>query len=74
MPTDRYDWQAVDADTYDGAPDSHCAVGYGRTEADAIAALIELEDGKYAEQEMSDAEREARLADEHFGCYPTEER
>ena len=42
-----FDWQAVDDDTYDGAPDSATRnhIGYGRTEAEAISDLMEkLED------------------------------
>lgn len=39
-PTARFDWSAV-TDDYDGAPDSHCPVGRGATEAEAIADLRE---------------------------------
>ncbi len=43
IPTDAYDWSAVDDDTYDGAPDSgnRNQVGYGATEAEAVADLME---------------------------------
>jgi hypothetical protein len=34
-----FDWCAVDDDTYDGAADSHCQIGYGATERDAIDDL-----------------------------------
>jgi hypothetical protein len=34
-------WSAWDMDTYDGAPDSHCPVGGGRTEREAINDLVE---------------------------------
>lgn len=34
-------WSAIDDSTYDGAPDSHCPIGRGRTEAEAIADLKE---------------------------------
>ena len=49
IPDRRWDWSAVDDDTYDGAPDTkwpcNC-VGYGPTEQEAIADLmIQLEDG-----------------------------
>lgn len=49
IPIRDYDWSAIDDDTYDGAPDSHCPIGRGRTEAQAIADLLEqLEyDGPY---------------------------
>jgi hypothetical protein len=37
------DWYAIDDDTYDGAPDAGRAgtMGLGKTEAEAIADLIE---------------------------------
>ncbi len=38
IPDRRFDWRAV-TDNYDGAPDSHCPVGYGRTEQEAIDDL-----------------------------------
>jgi hypothetical protein len=41
IPDRRFDWSAIDDDTYDGAPDSHCPVGRGRTEIEAVADLIE---------------------------------
>ena len=47
IPDRRFDWQAIDDDTYDGAPDSATRnhIGYGRTEAEAISDLMEkLED------------------------------
>jgi hypothetical protein len=34
-------WSAWDMDTYDGAPDSHCPVGDGGTEIEAINDLVE---------------------------------
>jgi hypothetical protein len=34
-------WSAFDDDTYDNAPDSHCPVGNGRTEIEAINDLVE---------------------------------
>lgn len=34
-------WTAIDEDTYDGADDSHCPVGYGATEWDAVNDLVE---------------------------------
>ena len=37
IPIRDFDWQAWDADTYDG---DHCPVGYGKTEEEAIADLI----------------------------------
>lgn len=43
IPDRSMDWSAVDGDTYDGAPDTHppCPIGRGRTEAEAIADLLE---------------------------------
>jgi hypothetical protein len=34
------EWSAIDADTYDGAPDAHSPIGTGATEAEAIADLM----------------------------------
>lgn len=43
IPMRRFDWTAT-FDDYDGAEDSRTRseIGYGRTEADAIADLLEL--------------------------------
>ena len=38
IPDRRCDWSAVDDSTYDGPG---CAIGYGPTEAEAIADLLE---------------------------------
>lgn len=45
-PDRQFDWDAVDADTYDGAPDSktRSQIGYGPTEADAVRDLYDLLD------------------------------
>lgn len=40
IPVRQFDWTAVDDDTYDGAPDAHCPIGSGTTEAEAIADLL----------------------------------
>jgi len=46
IPDRRWDWSAIDDDTYDGAPDGpRCPVGQGATEAEAIADLMEQLDG-----------------------------
>jgi hypothetical protein len=44
FPVRTYDWEAIDADTYDGAPDSpnRLQIGYGETREEAIAALEEI--------------------------------
>lgn len=39
IPDRSMDYSAVDDDTYDGAPDSHCPIGRGATEADAVHDL-----------------------------------
>lgn len=41
IPVRDFDWSAIDDDTYDGAEDSGTRgqIGYGRTEAEAIADL-----------------------------------
>lgn len=41
IPDRRFDWSAIDDDTYDGAEDSHCPIGRGRTEQEAIDDLLE---------------------------------
>ena len=37
-------WAAIFADSYDGAEDSHCPMGFGKTEDEAVADLIEMAD------------------------------
>lgn len=48
IPTRAFDWSALRPNVYDGAPDagwpSNCQ-GFGATEAEAIADLIEQEEG-----------------------------
>ncbi len=41
IPLRQFDWIAVDDDTYDGAPECHCPIGFGATEQDAIDDLLE---------------------------------
>ena len=41
IPIRDFDWSAIDDDTYDGAEDSHCPIGWGRTEEEAIADLMQ---------------------------------
>lgn len=41
IPLRQFDWSAIDDDTYDGAEDSNCPVGYGATEQQAIDDLLE---------------------------------
>lgn len=45
----RFDWSAIDDDTYDGADDSSCPIGRGATEQEAIDDLLDqLTDGEYS--------------------------
>lgn len=47
IPVRKFDWSAVDGDTYDGAEDSHCPIGRGATEQEAINDLItQITDGE----------------------------
>lgn len=43
IPDRKHDWDAIDWDTYDGAPDSSTRnqIGWGATEAEAIQDLLE---------------------------------
>ena len=41
IPVRQFDWCAVDDDTYDGAEGSNCPIGFGRTQEEAIADLLE---------------------------------
>jgi hypothetical protein len=41
IPLRQFDWSAIDDDTYDGADDSHCPIGRGATEQEAIDDLLE---------------------------------
>ena len=41
IPVRTFDWSAIDDDTYDGADDSHCPIGRGATEQEAIEDLLE---------------------------------
>lgn len=47
-------WSAIDSDTYDGAEDSHCPIGWGATEAEAIADLMEQIDERVTMAEQED--------------------
>lgn len=43
IPSRKFDWQAIDASTYDGAPDASPrsrAQGFGQTEQEAIEDLL----------------------------------
>ena len=41
IPDRRFDWSAIDENTYDGAEDSSCPVGRGVTEQEAIDDLLD---------------------------------
>ena len=46
IPPRNFDWSAVTV-SYDGAEDSRCPIGYGRTERDAIDDLVaQIEDAR----------------------------
>jgi hypothetical protein len=49
IPDRRFDWSAVDDDTYDGAEDSHCPIGHGATEQEAIDDLLQQIDDNQPE-------------------------
>lgn len=56
IPIRQFDWSAIDADTYDGADDSNCPIGYGATEQEAIDNLLDqMNDGC-----LTDAEQKAQ--------------
>lgn len=40
IPVRSMDWSAIDDNTYDGAADSHCPIGRGATEIEAIEDLL----------------------------------
>jgi hypothetical protein len=46
----EYSWHSTPAlwcatrRSYDGAPDAHCPIGFGKTKEEAAAELIEMED------------------------------
>lgn len=42
IPDRRYDWSAVDDDTYDGAPDAHGIIEYAPTREAAIEQLRDV--------------------------------
>lgn len=60
-------WYAIDADTYDGAPDAGaCSViGFGRTGREAVADLLEQMD--WGEPWQREDAREYRAANGQFG-------
>ena len=60
IPTTKFDWSAVDADTYDPDRENAGPVGWGSTEAEAIADLME--------QIADDAEAPCPRCDEMRGC------
>lgn len=44
IPDRRFDWSALDEDTYDGAEDSSTRhqIGYGETEIQAVRELLDI--------------------------------
>lgn len=63
IPDRSCDWSAVDADTYDGAPDSHCPIGRGPTEKAAIEDLFDQMMNKAYDDGWDDARRNAYPCD-----------
>jgi len=72
-----FDWSAYDEDTYDGAPDSRCPLGWGQTEKAAVQDLhdqmhdqivMEFEDDPGSSYEENEArlKRELRKLEEQF--------
>ena len=63
-PTPRGgEWTAVDEHTYDGAPDAHPMMGWGKTEQEALDDLGRLFEERaeyYADQHEAETERRNR--------------
>ena len=59
IPVRNCDWSCIDEDTYDGAPDSSTRndIGWGATEAEAIADFHRLMEEK-RESQMTEEEYE----------------
>jgi hypothetical protein len=67
IPIRQFDWSAIDEDTYDGAEDSSCPIGYGATEQAAIDDLLDnMNDGC-----LSDIEQKAQAT--RCGCHGSDD-
>jgi hypothetical protein len=58
IPIRQFDWSAIDGDTYDGAEDSRCPIGYGATEQAAIDDLLD----QMNDSCLTDVEQKAQAA------------
>lgn len=71
IPIRQFDWSAIDDDTYDGAEDSHCPIGYGATEQAAIDDLLDqMNNGCLtdAEQKAQATRCSCRGSDDYCVC------
>lgn len=66
IPIRSFDWSAVDNETYDGPG---CAIGWGRTEQEAIEDLCGQIDGLSADEQKAQAARcGCRGSDDYCPC------
>lgn len=68
IPTTDYDWRAT-FDDYDGAPDSHCPIGYGPTERAAVDDLLDQHQEDCSPSPEHVARTIAENEDDQKGCY-----
>lgn len=70
IPDRRFDWCAVDDDTYDGAPDSGTRheIGYGATEQEAIDDLKRVVNENYCARYCHLERREGEDCALNGGC------
>lgn len=47
IPLRKFDWSAYDTDKWDGDPEVKASVGWGQTEQEAIADLLEQLEGAW---------------------------
>jgi hypothetical protein len=55
IPDRRFDWSAIDDNTYDGADDSNCPIGRGATENLGVDLKISIDGIPDCPQESTDA-------------------
>ena len=76
IPVRWMDWSAWDADSYDGAEDSHHPVGTGATEQEAITDLMQILNELDTSDEIaaeSDPELQAEYEDRMAQRWATQE-
>lgn len=66
IPDRRWDWCAWDEDTYDGAEDSNCVVGWGATEEEARKDFMELWQDREEQRELDRAQKAMKVWDDVF--------